>query len=328
MYKLTKDFIKTIPPKEYFIKSLCLETGTVNSLNGIGGSGKSTFSIYMMFCVLSGLPLFGEFEVCKADKALYIDQEMNLNQFNTRIARIANGCEFEGDINLTRRTLPRIDIKNETSWSVLDTTFDGYKFVIIDSMKAFTNADENSGEIEPLIKYLKRLAERQNSCILFISHKGKNTSDHAVQTIRGSSMIYDSLDNQIDIDYTYTDYISTLKSKKTRDDEGDSEITFITDHKSGNFIKTRNCTDKLIYKLSEKKRPLEERIISFLMTKVANQTEIHQNVGGDKTTLIKVLNELITTGFIEMKRHGNSNIYTVKESGFDLINKKKEIVNE
>lgn len=327
-----------LPEKKYFSKDLNLYVNSVNSLCATGGAGKSMLMAHIAVSSLTGKSLFNTLNVAKSNKVLYLDQEMTNEQFETRAIQFARGIGFSGELHLDRKQISRIKIKEEEDWKRLSNAIEGYELVIIDSMKSISDADENSGEIEPLIKYLKQQAEKYRCCIIFISHRGKHTGSE-VQTSRGHSSIYDSLDNQMDLtldsDYCTNECeegcwkhnIFKLVSQKSRDDAPHKPIRYTIEW-SGKMINHRNCMEMIKMNICEMnaKGQIEASIAECIdrLGNQINQINLSKEMKRDKSRLVVIVNKMIQDNDVMiLPTTGKAIIYSLTVSGYDKYIRKQ-----
>ena len=196
--------------------------------------------------------------------------------------------------------------------------FSGSVLVIIDSLKAITEADENSSEIEKTLKMLKRISEKANCCILIAHHKGK--SKDAKQSGRGHSSIYDSLDVQMDIDSKNDKFI--LRCSKMRDGKFFDGIEYVMTDK-GRFVEAQNCTSELHFDIINDKvitagDGQRLKLLKILSKKqsLVNNRDLYNEVKGDKTSYVKVINSLLEENLIEeSKGIKNSRMFKITVKG-------------
>lgn len=314
MIKIDKDSFSRLKTKTYIIKGLNLYKGSLHTLCARGGQGKTFFLQYLAVCAAVGKKLFDKYEINEKLKILHIDQEQGNDQTITRYIRLSNGVGYNGDLPIDRLVIPRLDIKNKDSWKLIN--LEGYDLVLIDSLKALSNADENSGEAEELLKYLKYQAEIHNTCLLIITHKGKYDGG-ALQSARGHSSLYDSLDGQIDLSLDPKTLIFTLHCQKSRDDIPFEDV-FFSFKDDGEYIPNRNCTSKILFNLVE--NPNDDFIFNIFKiineNSGINQVSICKKIKCDKHRLITALLDLQKENHIQLiKGNKNANLYYATSEG-------------
>ena len=312
--------IDNLSKKQFLIKRLGLSSTTLACLCGTGCSGKSLLLQYIAICVSSGTNLFNKYDVNKG-KVSYIDQEQSEDQSQLRLERICEALHVK-DICIERIVLnsrldsPKLD-KDELEEALIKD-FSQSVLVIIDSLKAVTEADENSSDIEKTLKMLKRVAEKANCCILVCHHKGKGRDSK--QSGRGHSSIYDSFDCQIDISLNDDKY--NLRCAKMRDGRYFDGIEYVI-LDEGRFIEAQNCTSQLHFKLlNENVRSAGDnqktKILKALskMDSVINNRDLYNLVKGDKNTFCKILSSLLEQNLIEETRGAkNSRLFKITVKG-------------
>jgi hypothetical protein len=293
----------------------------------MGGSGKTLFAQYLALCISEGLPLFGQFGTTKG-KVLHLDQEQGLNQTKLRYLRLANSLGIKHKLNIVRRSfigkIDKSDVSLEDIEEELVKIFSDYGFVFIDSLKAISGCDENSSEIELVVKMLKRVADKARCCILLIHHKGKGSTDNR-QSGRGHSSIYDSVDVQIDLDINKNrEFI--LHCQKNRDGNIFDGIKFVLKD-SGDFSETQNCKEKLELELIDaevvsKEEGLQHRILECLgkLNEPTIQKKIRADIGGDFDKLKEALADMVSKTLIEsIQGKGSAILYSLTQNGKNLL---------
>jgi len=312
--------IRELSNKKYVVKRFGLAKASLACLCGTGCSGKSLLLQYLAVCVSTGTKLFNSFDVEKG-KVVFIDQEQSEEQTQLRLERICGALNIS-DILIERMVLnERLDsskLNKENVENELIELFTGAVLVIIDSLKATTEADENSSDIEKTLKMLKRVAEQTEACILICHHKGKGRDSK--QSGRGHSSIYDSFDVQIDMDCINEKY--NLKCAKMRDSKYFDGVQYTLLDK-GSFVEEQNCTSELHFEiLNDKLRSAgdsqRERILNELseVKDSINNKNLFALVKGDRTSFIKIVNKLLEENLIEEERGAkNSKLIKITAKG-------------
>lgn len=318
--------LKALPPKKYIVKRFEIEEGTITGLCASGSSGKSFFLQYLACCVSSGKPFFDKFDV-KQGKVLHLDQEQSEIQTQRRYERLAGWLELK-ELDIDRVVLEnKINLSNIKSIRAeLEEAFAGYTLVLIDSLKAISSIDENSADIEEVPKMLKRISEKLGFAVVLIHHKGKS-SDNTKQSGRGHSSIYDSFDNQFDLEHGIdsTDYEITCKKVRDAKLADGINYTIIDD---GPFNEEQNCMEMVKFQLlNDEVKPVKKEhknlILKCLQDKsVKNQSEIFKEVKGDRNTFNKTLKQLTEEGLIsEHAERGpkGAKLFEITEEGISFL---------
>lgn len=323
-------------PLQFICKRLKLIRGNLTGVMAAGGSGKSLFCQYLGLCVASGQKLFGEFPVISG-KVLHIDLEQSERLTAVRLTRIAKGMGIDRIENLDRMCLPRIDVHSDLSKieTELVNIFQNYSLVQIDSLKKLSNADENTAEIEPVVNMLRKAAEKSNSCIMMIHHMGK-TKISAIQSGRGHSSIYDSLDQQIDLNHEATDITGEVELENVKNREGavfyGLKFRF---YDRGELNIAQDCTEELVFECVEsevqqdKKIDAKVKILQHLKDGEKNHSTLLGLVKGDRKLFDKNLEKCLSANLIvEKSGHKNSRIFNLTDAGKNFIAWNDEGQNE
>lgn len=309
-----------LPEKVFFCERLQLATGTLNLLCGAGNAGKTFLAQYLATCAATGSDLFGSFPITKT-QVLHVDQEQSESQSLTRYIRIGAGLGVDEIDDIYRTHWERLPAKlssehvKQLQQQLSDLLPKG-GLIIIDSLRKLTFADENNGDMESLLDVLKIAAEMTNTCIILLHHKGKYQNSGTEQTGRGSSTIYDSVDSQIDITRVEDEHFE-LKCQKSRDDSR-FENLYYTFHDEGVRIERRKCSSKIVFGLQNHRS--DERAIQIFNAIKDNPNistnKLHQKVKGDKTAMIKLLDEMFHLDHLDMKNGArNANEWSATPKG-------------
>jgi len=168
-----REMMETDPPEINWVWSDYLARGTLNLLHGDAGLGKSMISLAIASHCTTGTELLGR--ACASTNVVIIDAENSQAEIHRRIRtaydRVSNADRLHyyraDDAILGQREATAelfAWIKRETSASLF----------ILDSQRALWNGDEKEqGEAGRMLRYLARVAEALDICILEIHHDTK-----------------------------------------------------------------------------------------------------------------------------------------------------------
>lgn len=329
MTEIVKKGRENLAPRKYLLKRLEIEEGTLALLCAAGNSGKTMLVQHLAMSVNSGIPFLGVYPVATG-RVLHIDMENNIKQIERRYERLANGLDIN-EFSITKVSLDggRLDSQDNIKTIERDLVelCSGYTFIVIDSLKAVSEADENSAQIEIICKVFKRVAEKANCAILLVHHKGKGKSDNR-QSGRGHSSIYDSVDVQIDINHEGTSSEYVLECAKNRDGSYFKDISYRLED-TGEFWPEQNCSAglKLVAELEvtepevEVKDSLDVVMLKNLVEKSVNQSELFSLVKGQREVFNKTVESLLKKDLInETKGAKNARIFNITQQGKSFIN--------
>lgn len=304
--------LDSFPDREFIFERLGISPGIFALVCATGCSGKTLLIQYLACLVSSGLPLLNqpgeEYTVTKGS-VVHIDGEQSELQTSKRYARIANGLGITDSIsNIERVKLkyrldsPAVNPLEVEQW--LEQLLEGKTLAIIDSLKAVSETDENSPQIEIILKMFKRVSEKTNCAILLVHHKGKQSNSK--QSGRGHSSIYDSVDLQIDLEVS--NKIFELSCAKMRDGDFFDGLSY-TLSDEGDYHAKQKCSTKLVFKLNEaniksKTSDQRTRILDELNSAAnpINQGDLYDIVKGDTVMFKKVLDNLVESNIVEMSK--------------------------
>jgi len=188
---LLDDFLSAgVPDFDYVVEPI-LAAGSLGLIVGSPGTLKSWLGMDLGLAVASGEDWLGVFKT-KQGPVLYVDQENPRAVLERRLAQLreARGCSSSPFYLLARDDLSStdLDLTQVGDFKELKAVVDNLKpaLVILDSLREFHSADENSStEMAPIMRRLKALASESGAAVLAIHHLRKDVSDLA-EAIRGT----------------------------------------------------------------------------------------------------------------------------------------------
>jgi AAA domain len=309
--------LSDLPPRNFLIKRLRFEKGCLINVCGTGASGKTMFLQYLALCIQQNIPLFNSFHIEPGNhRVLHIDQEQSEALTKRRYQRLANGLNINS-FTISRTKLEvKLDDPNfsrDEIEDILIKTFSNFDFILIDSLRQITCSDENSSQIADVLALLKTVAEKTNSVICFIHHKGKGNSN-SKQTGRGSSAIYDNEDIQLDLDADQSTQTISVSCAKNRDGVFFDGFSYkISD--TGFFIENQDCKSGLSLYLQEEKIRQKDHdkiniILAALKNGEKNQGELFNLIKGKRQLFNILIETMVKQNLIESKKGtGHSIIY-------------------
>lgn len=197
-----------------------LVAGTVGAVVAPGAAGKSYFALAASLAVADGMELrhsyFGESECPPylvtgvTGKVLYLNLEDPLAILNNRLFDFGAAVAGTGRpysyhekvtiLPLSGRPIHLIDQNGETvrrHADLLAKTCEGYRLVIIDTLRRIHHGDENnSGQMAALMAIFERIGRDTGTTIIFAHHASKaatfNKVGDAAGAARGSSVLVDN----------------------------------------------------------------------------------------------------------------------------------------
>lgn len=153
---------------------------------------KSFFALELAVAVASGAPCLRRFPVPRSGRVLLYAAEDPLHVVRQRLEGIcaAAGITLEG-LDLQVITEPTVRLDLEAVRRSLDATITSLqpRFLILDPFVRLHRIDENvSGEVAPLLAFLRELQRRHGLAVLVVHHSKKGAAGmRAGQALRGSS---------------------------------------------------------------------------------------------------------------------------------------------
>jgi predicted transcriptional regulator len=329
--------LHTLPPREFICRRFQIVKGNLNNIIGTGWTGKSFLLQYFAICIATGTKIFGSFEVVKG-KVLHIDLEQSPQQTQVRYARMAKALNIKDyQNNIDRIELPsKLDGGSsslEELTEIFIDLFSGYTVVCIDSLAKLSAADENSTDIGNILNCLKKAAVATRCAVILIHHKGKTKSE-AIQTGRGSSVIYDTCDVQIDLEHQKgDDKPFKLSCQKNRDGRSFYDVDYSMED-AGEFCSGQDCYDELSFSLLRDDQFQNKEILFKLKCLLAlengnlTQTTFYKEIKGNRDDFNRAIKVFVNEGYICETPKGQSLVYSITDAGRTFIDYNKEQNNE
>lgn len=323
--------IRKLPKRHFINKRLNLEKGLIYAAVGTGSSGKTMFLQYLMSCVASGQPLFGEWPV-EQGPVIHIDMERTETITHRRYQRIWQQMGIKENLPIRRVKFEKqfdSDPKHlkEVENILVEKYLKGRSLAIIDSLLRVTVGDENLSKdmIVPL-RMLERAAARSGCTILLICHMGKNAGHGAKQKNRGTSAIYDAVYGEMDMEKVDRGPCEVSFSKAN---EGTLPLGFTFEIKdTGEYIEDQECTEgldfELLIKKIEKKVDVKLMILDTISKSldVLNQSALFKIIKGDRGTFNRALEILEKEQYITLTK-GRSIEYSITDKGREFLEKEE-----
>ena len=152
---------------------------------------KSFLALDLAVAVASGTPCLRRFVVPRAGRVLLFAAEDALHIVRRRLDGIASAAGIAlADLDIQVITAPvlRLDLDSDRR-SLADTVARLQpRLLILDPFVRLHRIDENaSGEVAPLLAYLRELQRRHDMAVLVVHHARKGGGARAGQALRGSS---------------------------------------------------------------------------------------------------------------------------------------------
>ncbi|HZF25935.1 MAG TPA: AAA family ATPase [Steroidobacteraceae bacterium] len=161
----------------------------------VGGEpklGKSFLALDLAVAVASGTPCLRHFPVPQPGRVLLYAAEDALHVVRRRLEGIcaAAACDLK-DLDVHVITAPTVRLDQQADRSRLDETIMQLKprLLVLDPFVRLHRIDENaSGEVAPLLAYLRTLQRQHSLAVLVVHHARKSAGNmRAGQALRGSS---------------------------------------------------------------------------------------------------------------------------------------------
>jgi regulatory protein RepA len=179
------------------------KAGTVGSLVSPGGAGKSMFGLMLSHQVACGTDLLGLGETPKG-RVVYLSGEDDEDELGYRLAGIGpmlslpDRATCAENIMLVDFTQDMKRLEHKEFQEELEMAASGTRLIILDTLRVFHGADENSSsEMTHIVGILRSIAGKFNCSILFLHHSSKSMAVSGAgdmqQASRGSSVLTDNI---------------------------------------------------------------------------------------------------------------------------------------
>ncbi len=311
----------------YLVKDIIPEQ-SIGVLAGLPQAHKTWVGLHLAYCVGTGNPFLGRFEIKEPAPALYLSFEGGLPTLKRRVSKIifedapnvlvayANGAllysGITAGINKSQRDT-QAGIANATLNLLINAVkVAGVKLIVIDTFRAsFVGNENDSGDIANYLNRLEMLQAETGASIVLLHHTGKNTGEaidyhDPYKLIRGSSALVGSVD-----------YVLGLQYDKENSSPGTEDVLILTQAKSRD---APPLTDLEVH-MKEEEGKIKFRSSYLLSSKEAKKAEIESEIihelltspeGLAKTAIIRrdsrvlreqVFNELSAKGTIYKDDH-------------------------
>ena len=152
---------------------------------------KSFLALDLAVAVASGTPCLRRFAVSRAGRVLLFAAEDALHIVRRRLEGIATAAGValaDLDIQVITSATVRLDLDADRKNLAETVARLQPRLLILDPFVRLHRIDENaSGEVAPLLAYLRELQRRHGMAVLVVHHARKGGSARAGQALRGSS---------------------------------------------------------------------------------------------------------------------------------------------
>jgi len=153
---------------------------------------KSFLALDLAVAVASGAPCMRRFAVVRPGRVLLFAAEDALHVVRQRLAGIARAAGRDlADLDIHVVTAPSVRLDVERDRDALTATVDKLRprLLVLDPFVRLHRIDENqSGEVAPLLAYLRELQRRYHVAVVLVHHARKGGAKmRAGQALRGSS---------------------------------------------------------------------------------------------------------------------------------------------
>lgn len=210
--------LKTIPEERRWLIEGLWAAQAVGIVGGEPKCCKSFLALDMAVAVASGAPCLGRFAPAEPGRVLLFAAEDALHIVRRRLAGIAlaAGAAF-GDLDIQVITAPtlRLDLADDRNRLTQTVEHLRPRLLILDPFVRLHRIDENaSGEVAPLLAYLRALQRRLGVAIVLVHHARKGAARaRAGQALRGSSEFHAWGDSNLYLRRMGDDLVLTIEHR-------------------------------------------------------------------------------------------------------------------
>jgi hypothetical protein len=218
------------PEEQRWLVTALWSEQAVGIIGGEPKCCKSFLALDLVVAVAAGTPCLRRFAVPRAGRVLLYAAEDALHVVRRRLDGICAAAGLAlADLDVQVITAPTVRLDLETDRRSLDETVAKLqpRLLVLDPFVRLHRIDENaSGEVAPLLAYLRELQRRYGVAVVVVHHAKKGASRmRAGQALRGSSEFHAWGD-------------SNLYLRRDGDSRGGGEITLTVEHRAAPAMPT------------------------------------------------------------------------------------------
>jgi len=253
--------------------------GDICCVAGKSSSYKSTFTMYIAYCIVNNIPFLNKYNVNKS-KVLYLNEENSNATLYSIINRIKKGLNIENQKSdsLFCSIIQNMSLDNEKIIAAIIKYVkdNNIEVIVLDSIRRFFSANENDAtEVNRVFSILKKIRSETNTTIILLHHLKKpamnNYNVDIRDMLRGSSDFVNSFDSILGLDRKHAQKGFKLTQIKSRAGEektgviikvigneqenstGFEEIGNVSEEKEVKVSKPDMCSNEILKLLEDRK---------------------------------------------------------------------------
>lgn len=166
---------------EYQIQDLWLKS-TVGIISGQPGSCKTWFSLELLCSIAAGIKAFGAYQAVKGRVLAFNAEDDPSRITKHRVRGFCNAHKIQlEDLDFHLINIPSMDLADPLVQQRLTETIEKYRpdFIVLDPLRDIHSLNEdNSSEMSPMLRFLRKLNRKFHCSILLVCHDKKPAKEN------------------------------------------------------------------------------------------------------------------------------------------------------
>jgi|GEM_PF-3087265 len=311
---ITDEEIENLPPIQYLIDDL-LPTNSLAEMHGPPGGGKSFLALDWAMCVASGRPFIDK--RVRRGSAVYIVAEGSAG-IGQRTRAWKHGRAVSGPAGVSFLTQPvnlmdGLEVERFIA-AVREQVSQPVHLVVIDTFhRCFPGGDENSSrDVGIAIAHADRIKADLGCCVLLVHHTRKDGD-----TERGSTALRGAVDAMFSVKLEDESHlVVTYEKMKDSPILPPIELT-LSPTLDSCVITTRKLWEITPTTISENHRKALKSLSQDFLDDGASSSEWLVTAGLKQATYYRTIKDLVTWGYVQMKKEGRGKRYTLTDLGHE-----------
>lgn len=322
---LTDEEIEDLPAIEYVIADVLPEK-SLAEVHGPPGDGKSFWALDTVMCVASGRPFHGR-EV-RRGSTVYIAAEgsAGIGQ-RTRAWKYSRSLDGSAGVWFITQPVNLLDPLEVALFigEVRQAVPAPIQLVVFDTFhRCFSGGDENSSrDVGVAIAAADKVRSDLGCCVLLVHHTRKDGESE-----RGSTALRGAVDAMFAVKKDDDNHV-TVSYEKMKDAASLPAMEFtLTPTLDSCVLTIKKLSDFQPTTISENHRKAIKSLSRDFLEDGATSSEWLIASSVKQATYYRVIKELVTWGYVDLKKQGRSKRYTLTDLGRDTIGINSQITSK